>query len=99
MTRPPPTTSTTTTTGPGSTTTTQPAKRTTQQQARFEAKQLLQSIRPQITSLKLDIKGVQFIVVNTDMQALELAHAPVKLQIGSKLTCGRGAGANPEIGR
>jgi cell division protein FtsZ len=42
---------------------------------------------------------VQFIVANTDMQALELAHAPIKLQIGSKLTCGRGAGANPEIGR
>jgi len=46
-----------------------------------------------------DIRGVQFIIVNTDMQALELARAPIKLQIGSKLTCGRGAGANPEIGR
>jgi hypothetical protein len=55
------TTTTTTTTVPGSTTTTQPATRTTQQQARYEAKQLLQSIRPQITSLKLDIKGVQLI--------------------------------------
>jgi cell division protein FtsZ len=42
---------------------------------------------------------VQFIVANTDMQALELARVPIKLQIGSKLTCGRGAGANPEIGR
>ncbi len=51
------------------------------------------------TMFQSDIKGVQFIVVNTDMQALELARAPVKLQIGSKLTCGRGAGANPEIGR
>jgi cell division protein FtsZ len=40
-----------------------------------------------------------FVVANTDMQALELSRAPVKLQIGSKLTCGRGAGANPEIGR
>jgi cell division protein FtsZ len=51
------------------------------------------------TMFQSDIKGVQFIVVNTDMQALELSRAPVKLQIGSKLTCGRGAGANPEIGR
>jgi cell division protein FtsZ len=51
------------------------------------------------TMFHSDIKGVQFIVVNTDMQALELARAPIKLQIGSKLTCGRGAGANPEIGR
>ncbi len=51
------------------------------------------------TMARSDIKGVQFIVMNTDMQALELAGAPIKLQIGSKLTCGRGAGANPEIGR
>jgi cell division protein FtsZ len=49
--------------------------------------------------IQSDIKGVQFIVANTDMQALELTRAPIKLQIGSKLTCGRGAGANPEIGR
>ncbi len=46
-----------------------------------------------------DIKGVQFIVVNTDMQALDLARVPTRLQIGSKITNGRGAGANPEIGR
>ena len=46
-----------------------------------------------------DIKGVQFVVANTDMQALDLARAPLKIQIGSKLTSGRGAGANPEIGR
>ncbi len=46
-----------------------------------------------------DIRGVEFIVANTDMQALELAKAPIKLQIGAKLTCGRGAGGNPEIGR
>jgi cell division protein FtsZ len=51
------------------------------------------------TMFQSDIKGVQFVVVNTDMQALELSRAPIKLQIGSKLTCGRGAGANPEIGR
>ncbi len=51
------------------------------------------------TMVQAEIKGVQFVVANTDMQALELSRAPVKLQIGSKLTCGRGAGANPEIGR
>ncbi len=51
------------------------------------------------TMVLSDIKGVEFIVVNTDMQALELARAPIKLQVGAKLTCGRGAGANPEIGR
>lgn len=51
------------------------------------------------TMVLSDIKGVEFIVANTDMQALELARAPIKLQIGAKLTCGRGAGANPEIGR
>ena len=49
--------------------------------------------------IQSDINGVQFIVANTDTQALEVARAPIKLQIGSKLTCGRGTGANPEIGR
>jgi hypothetical protein len=60
-----PTTSTTTTTPTGDTTTTSttvvPGKRTTQQQARFEAKQLLQSIKPQIASLHLEIPGVQLV--------------------------------------
>ncbi|HEY6010578.1 MAG TPA: cell division protein FtsZ [Nitrospirota bacterium] len=51
------------------------------------------------TMVQADITGVQFIIANTDMQALELARAPIKLQIGSKLTGGRGAGANPEKGR
>lgn len=51
------------------------------------------------TMVQSDIKGVQFIVANTDMQALELVRAPIKIQIGSKITNGRGAGANPEIGR
>jgi hypothetical protein len=56
------TTSTTAPDGAGTTTTTTVlGKRTTQQQARFEAKQLLQSIKPQITSLHLDIPGVQLI--------------------------------------
>lgn len=51
------------------------------------------------TMVKSEVKGVQFIVVNTDMQALDRSPVPIKLQIGSKLTNGRGAGANPEIGR
>jgi hypothetical protein len=56
-------TSTTSTTvaGETTTTTTLPLKRDTQRQARFEAKQLLQSIKPQIKSLHLDIPGVQLV--------------------------------------
>jgi len=45
------------------------------------------------------LKGVDFIAVNTDAQALYLANANNKIQIGEKLTKGLGAGANPEIGR
>jgi cell division protein FtsZ len=45
------------------------------------------------------VVGVEFIVANTDVQALEGSHAPVKLQLGVKLTSGLGAGANPDIGR
>lgn len=45
------------------------------------------------------VQGVEFIAVNTDAQALNLSKAEYKLQIGSKLTRGLGAGANPEIGR
>jgi len=44
------------------------------------------------------LKGVEFIAVNTDAQALFLSQAGQKLQIGAKLTKGLGAGANPEIG-
>ena len=43
--------------------------------------------------------GVEFIVANTDLQALRLNAAPNKLQIGSKLTKGLGAGADPDVGR
>src|SRR5688500_13959050 len=43
--------------------------------------------------------GVEFIVANTDMQALRASPAPVKLQLGAKLTQGLGAGSNPEVGR
>jgi len=43
--------------------------------------------------------GVEFIVANTDMQALRSSPAPVKLQLGAKLTQGLGAGSNPDVGR
>src|SRR5882672_5875348 len=43
--------------------------------------------------------GVDFLVANTDVQALKQSRAPVKLQIGAKLTKGLGAGANPDIGK
>jgi cell division protein FtsZ len=46
-----------------------------------------------------NVEGVEFIAANTDVQALESSHAPVKLQLGVKLTSGLGAGANPDIGR
>jgi cell division protein FtsZ len=45
------------------------------------------------------LEGVEFIVANTDVQALQLSQAPVKLQLGVKLTSGLGAGANPDMGR
>ena len=45
------------------------------------------------------IKGVEFIVCNTDAQALETSPVPYKVQLGSSLTEGRGAGAIPEVGR
>lgn len=49
--------------------------------------------------IKAGITGIDFIAVNTDQQALRRSAAPTKLIIGEKLTKGRGAGANPEIGR
>ncbi len=45
------------------------------------------------------IEGIDFLVANTDAQALRRSLAPVKLQLGSRLTKGLGAGANPEVGR
>ena len=45
------------------------------------------------------LQGVQFICANTDMQALSRNNAPVKIQLGEKLTRGLGAGANPAVGR
>ncbi len=45
------------------------------------------------------VKGVEFIAVNTDKQALSVSSATHKVQIGEKLTAGQGAGSNPDIGR
>src|SRR5437868_9671826 len=45
------------------------------------------------------MKDIEFIVANTDLQALRMSRAPVKIQLGVKLTTGLGAGANPEVGR
>ena len=48
--------------------------------------------------IEAGIKGVDFIAVNTDRQALLLSKAASKIQIGEKITRGLGAGANPDIG-
>src|SRR6059058_195203 len=45
------------------------------------------------------MEGIEFVVANTDLQALRMSHAPLKIQLGVKLTNGLGAGANPEVGR
>src|ERR1700747_2942732 len=45
------------------------------------------------------MEGIEFVVANTDLQALRMSHAPVKIQLEVKLTNGLGAGANPEVGR
>src|SRR5438876_4280153 len=46
-----------------------------------------------------EFTGVEFIVANTDVQALHASPAPVKLQLGTRLTQGLGAGSNPDVGR
>ena len=45
------------------------------------------------------VQGVEFISINTDMQALNFSQAGTKIQIGEKLTNGQGAGSDPEVGR
>lgn len=49
--------------------------------------------------VKAKIKGVDFIAINTDIQALHYSQAPLKLHIGKTVTRGLGAGMNPELGR
>lgn len=46
-----------------------------------------------------NIRGVEFIAINTDKQALIVSNASRKIVIGSNVTCGKGAGANPELGK
>jgi len=49
--------------------------------------------------IQAGIKGIEFLVANTDVQAMRASLAPVKIQMGGKLTKGLGAGANPEVGK
>jgi cell division protein FtsZ len=49
--------------------------------------------------IESDLKGVEFITTNTDLQALERTKAPQRIQIGARLTKGLGAGSDPELGR
>ena len=49
--------------------------------------------------IQAGLEGVEFIAANTDVQALKLSLAPMKLQLGVRLTAGLGAGANPDVGR
>ncbi len=51
------------------------------------------------TMIKAGLSGVEYIVANTDKQTLDNSMAPVKIQLGSELTKGLGAGANPSVGR
>src|SRR5437867_1762872 len=49
--------------------------------------------------IEAGIEGIEFLVANTDLQALKRSKAPIKIQLGSRLTKGLGAGANPNVGR
>ena len=49
--------------------------------------------------IEVGLKGVEFIAINTDAQALLMSDADVKLDVGRELTRGLGAGANPAVGR
>ncbi len=49
--------------------------------------------------IEAGMDGIEFIVANTDLQALRMSRASMKIQLGVKLTNGLGAGANPEVGR
>jgi cell division protein FtsZ len=49
--------------------------------------------------IQAHVEGVEFIVANTDLQALSSNLAPIKMQLGNQLTKGLGAGANPDIGK
>jgi len=49
--------------------------------------------------IEAGIEGIEFLVANTDLQALKRSRAPIKIQLGGHLTKGLGAGANPHVGR
>ena len=49
--------------------------------------------------IEVGLKGVEFIAINTDAQALLMSDADVKLDVGRELTRGLGAGAQPDVGR
>jgi len=51
------------------------------------------------TMIDLKLEGVDFIAANTDAQVLKISQSPFKIQLGARITGGRGAGADPEIGR
>jgi cell division protein FtsZ len=51
------------------------------------------------TMIDLNLEGVDFIAANTDAQVLKISPSPVKIQLGERITGGRGAGADPETGR
>jgi cell division protein FtsZ len=51
------------------------------------------------TMIDLKLEGVDFVAANTDAQVLKISPSPVKIQLGERVTGGRGAGADPEIGR
>src|SRR5881398_28579 len=49
--------------------------------------------------IEADVKGVEFIAVNTDIQQLQMSDAPTKIHIGREETQGLGSGADPDVGR
>ncbi len=51
------------------------------------------------TMIDYKMDGAQFLAANTDLQALQASSAPHKIQLGTRLTQGLGAGANPDVGR
>ncbi|MFP5459921.1 MAG: cell division protein FtsZ, partial [Bacteriovoracia bacterium] len=51
------------------------------------------------TMIRHGLSGVEYIVANTDAQALQASLAPMKIQLGAEVTKGLGAGANPDVGR
>jgi cell division protein FtsZ len=49
--------------------------------------------------MESDVRGVEFVAINTDLQQLEISNAPVRLHIGNELTGGLGSGADPDVGK